>query len=105
VTAFARFVILATALALAGCFADAPAGGARVWSTASSSDGTSECPKGTTVTGGGYTMAPDIQALADVRVVSSAPDGNGWKVVCIDGKSQPIKGCRAFAVCASVLAH
>jgi hypothetical protein len=87
---------------LAAC-ASEPRGHARVWTEGISADGYSECTKGTIITGGGHTMSDALKTATDVRVVSSAPDGNGWRVVCVDAKGQPVKGCRAYVLCASVL--
>ena len=83
--------------------ASEPRGHARVWTEGISSDGYSECAKGTTVTGGGYTMTEPLRASTDVRVASNAPEGNGWRVVCLNAKGETVKGCHAHALCASVL--
>jgi len=98
-----RLFVLAFILLLTAC-ASEPRGHARVWTEGISADGFSECSKGTTVTGGGYTMSDQARA-ADARVVSSAPEGNGWRVVCANAKGEPVAGCRAHVLCVSVLEH
>jgi hypothetical protein len=95
-------VLVVLSSILAACASD-PRGHARVWTEGVAANGYSECAKGTTITGGGYTMSDELRATGDVRVASNAPDGNGWRVVCVDAKGHEIKGCRAHALCASVL--
>jgi hypothetical protein len=76
----------------------------RVWSTANSNDGYATCPPNTTVTGGGFEMKTKAIAPGHVpTLIASHPDGNGWRVVCVDETGT--NACRAWAVCASVLAR
>ncbi len=98
----APFVVVLVGGATSACVSE-PRGHARVWSEAISADGFSECSKGTTITGGGYFMSDELRASGDARVVSNAPEGNGWRVVCTNAKGETLKGCRAHALCASVL--
>lgn len=98
-------VVPAVALLLgaAGCEPPAPKE-AKVWSSSSSSDGYAPCPNGTTVVGGGYEMAEQVQAPGKLpHVVASVPHGNGWRVMCTDDKGSPTAGCKAWVVCASIL--
>ena len=94
-------------LARAGCASqDAMHPEGRVWSAANSQDGYAACPQGTTVTGGGFEMKEADMAAGRVPLVTaSKPDGNGWRVVCEDTTGKWVTACRAWAVCASVLAR
>ena len=77
---------------------------AKVWSTAHSNDGFASCPDGTTVTGGGFEMKEKAVSPASVPVViANRPEANGWRVICVDASGS--NACRAWAVCASVLAR
>ncbi len=74
----------------------------RVWSTANSNDGYASCPAETTVTGGGFEMKDTNLGPGRVPVVvANRPEGNGWRVVCVDASGTT--ACRAWALCASVL--
>lgn len=75
----------------------------KVWSSANSDDGYASCPRDTTVTGGGFEMSE--MSLGHLPlVIASRPEGNGWRVVCDDPVTgQRSAGCRAWALCASVL--
>jgi hypothetical protein len=78
----------------------------KVWSTANSNDGYASCPSDTTVTGGGFELKDRRPAVGHVPIVAaSTPDGNGWKVVCTNPDGTASNGCRAWALCASVLAR
>ncbi len=103
----ARALIVSGALACAACMpAQDARSESRVWSTANSQDGYAACPQGTTVTGGGFEMKEADRAAGHVPLVtSSKPDGNGWRVMCEDATGKWVTACRAWAVCASVLAR
>jgi hypothetical protein len=95
---------LAPLLLLASCLASGPTPEAKVWSSSSSSDGFAGCPSNTTVVGGGFEMTEALQAPGKVpHVVVSQPYGNGWRVVCADDRGVLVSGCKAWAVCATVL--
>ena len=100
-----RFALASSLLlALAGCAGTSAE--SRVWSTANSQDGYAACPQGTTVTGGGFEMKESDKAAGHVPlIIASKPDGNGWRVVCEDATGKWVAACRAWAVCASVLAR
>jgi hypothetical protein len=103
-----RFTAAAlTATLLAACYVETvPPSESRVWSTANSQDGYAACPSGTVVTGGGFEMKETDRTAGHVPlVVASRPDGNGWRVICTDPEGKWSPACRAWAVCASVLAH
>jgi hypothetical protein len=94
------FMSLAT-----GC-ATTQAGDPRVWTTGNSNDGYATCPSTTAVTGGGFEIKEEDRAAGRVPlVVASKPEGNGWRVVCVDADGRTTKACRAWATCASVLAR
>ena len=103
--------LIAGACLLTGLGCGAPQEGfrsesSRVWSSANSQDGYAACPQGTTVTGGGFEMKESDMAAGHVPLVTaSKPDGNGWRVVCEDATGKWVTACRAWAVCASVLAR
>lgn len=95
---------LATALALLACAPPASNGDPKVWSSSSSADGFASCPAETVVVGGGHEIAESLQVPGKMPVVvSSRPHGNGWRVTCTDEKGVATAGCKAWAVCASVL--
>jgi hypothetical protein len=101
-----RIAALASALLLSACYVTGPVSESRVWSTANSQDGFAACPGGTTVTGGGFEMKEEDRAAGHVPlVVASRPEKNGWRVICTDAEGKWTTACRAWAVCASVLAH
>ncbi len=103
--AFAALV-MALLAPLACTPAESPRAESRVWSTANSQDGYAKCPDGTTVTGGGFEIKENDLAAGRVPlVVASRPDGNGWRVQCEDASGKWVAACRAWAVCASVLAR
>ena len=94
------------ALASGGCTGGAatPSSDARVWSSASSNDGFAPCPENTSVVGGGFEMSEGAIGPGHVlRVISSKPHGNGWQVDCVDERGVLVAGCKAWAVCATVL--
>lgn len=101
-----RFVLFAF-LSLIACGAQSvERGDSRVWSTASSNDGLAACPSSTTVTGGGFEIKESDRAAGRVPLVlASRPEGNGWRVICVDPGGATSPACRAWAVCASVLAR
>jgi hypothetical protein len=104
--ALCPFVLVAS-LAPVACAPEAAAPTqSKVWSTANSNDGYAACPQDTTVTGGGFEMKDkSIQSGHVPLLVASRPEGNGWRVVCDDATGTHSTECRAYAVCASVLAR
>ncbi len=90
---------------LGGCAgSSAPASDARVWSSASSNDGFAPCPNNTSVVGGGFEVSEGAMGPGKtLRVVASRPQGNGWQVDCVDERGVLVAGCKAWAVCATVL--
>lgn len=102
---FALIACLALPI-LNACAAQNAERDSRVWSTANSNDGLAACPSDTTVTGGGFEIKESDRAAGRVPLVlASKPEGNGWRVVCVDPGGATSAACRAWAVCASVLAH
>jgi hypothetical protein len=98
-----RVSLLLATLALVSC-ASTTTPDAKVWSSSSSSDGFAGCPSNTTVVGGGFEMTEALQSPGKVpHVVVSQPYGNGWRVVCADNQGVLVSGCKAWAVCATVL--
>jgi hypothetical protein len=93
-------------LPFAACYEATPAAGSRVWSEANSQEGYAACPRDTTVTGGGYEFKENELAQGHIPlVIASRPEGNGWRVICVDANHQLSLACRAWALCASVLAR
>ncbi len=91
-------------LFLISCASSGPTPEAKVWSSSSSSDGFAGCPSNTTVVGGGFEMTEALQAPGKIpHVVVNQPYGNGWRVVCADSQGVLVSGCKAWAVCATVL--
>ncbi len=97
-------VALGAALTLSACAGSAATNEPKVWSSSSSADGFANCPGGTVVVGGGHEIAESMQAPGKMPiVVASRPYGNGWRVTCTDDRGVATAGCKAWAVCASVL--
>ena|SRR5438552_15962007 len=92
---------------VAACAPTAAAPGeARVWTSANSNDGFATCPYNTAVTGGGFEIKEQDRAAGRVPlVIASKPEGNGWRVVCVDADGRTTKACRSWATCASVLSR
>jgi hypothetical protein len=106
--------VIVRALLLGACVASVaacapaipPSHDERVWSTANSNDGLAGCPGDTVVTGGGFEIKDQDRAAGRVPlVVASKPEGNGWRVVCVDASGASTMACRAWATCASVLSR
>jgi hypothetical protein len=97
--------IFSLVLCTLGCAETVPPSQAKVWSTANSNNGYAACPADMTVTGGGF----DLKSIAVTPgtpppvVLASRPEANGWRVICADANGT--SACRAWAVCASVLAR
>jgi hypothetical protein len=99
-----RVAAALVALGASGCAPAAPASDARVWSSASSNDGFAACPSNTSVVGGGFEVTEGaVGPGRTLRVVASKPQGNGWQVDCVDDRGVLVAGCKAWAVCATVL--
>jgi hypothetical protein len=73
-------------------------------STMASSDQIANCPRDSTVVGGGYEVAPSARTPNKIPiVVASRPTETGWMVQCVDPDGQPSGSCKAYVLCATVL--
>jgi pectate lyase len=99
-------LLVASTALLAGCTPAETQQQSRVWTTANSNDGFASCPADTVITGGGYEIKEEDRAAGRVPLVTaSRPERNGWRVACVDSNGANSLACRAWAVCASVLAR
>jgi hypothetical protein len=101
VSAICRIGMAVASAAVVGCVEPPPP---KMSSTMGSSDQTADCPKDSTVVGGGYEIPPAARVAKRIPVVvANRPTERGWMVQCVDPDGQPSGGCKAFVVCATVL--
>ncbi len=95
------FVYLAVAIVVGACSEPPPP---LKMASVSVTNQHAECPRDSTVVGGGYEIAADHRAPGKTPiVVASRPTETGWMVQCVEPDGQPSRACKSYVLCATVL--